>query len=134
MAETTPLVPIRALRRDEIVTQYDAVTRAGGEVGAFRKCPRPSDHDGLSAMVGRYTAEEASLLVRGRPSGTPEDDRVRYSTVARLHDQGFVVTHKPSRKNPNHILVTHSRHGVVWPKDLEETFRMCFDVTVEGGG
>ena len=73
------------------------------------------------------------MLVRGRPSGTPEDDRVRYSTVGKLRDAGFIVTHKPNRKNPNHILVTHSSHGVDWPIELEETFSMCFDVDAEGG-
>jgi hypothetical protein len=72
-------VPVRKLDPSEDVTQYGAVPSSGDEAEAFRTCPRPvRDIDGLSACVGRLTAEEASKLVRGGASGTPADDRVRY--------------------------------------------------------
>lgn len=128
------IVPARGLDPGEMVTQYGAVQGGRGEASAFHTCPRPViDYDGLSASVGHWTSEEASQLVRGRASGTPEDDRVRYSTVGKLEKAGFTVTHKPNRRNPNHILVTHSRYGVAWPNEVEEAFSMCFDVTTEGG-
>ena len=67
------------------------------------------------------------MVIRRRPSFTPGDDRVRYTTVGALRRAGFVPTHKPSRLNPNHIVVVHSEQSVDWDADVIRAFTMCFD-------
>jgi hypothetical protein len=66
-------------------------------------------------------------MIRGRASLTPADDRVRYTTVGRLRQAGFVPRHKPNRLNPNHIVVVHETEGTDWNDEVVLAFTMCFD-------
>jgi predicted fused transcriptional regulator/phosphomethylpyrimidine kinase len=111
----------RPLRGELELTQYGSTS--GGKP-AFRNCPREQDGDGVSLIMGRVTAEEASLLVRGRPSFDKASDRVRYTSVVRLRAAGFRVRHTPSQRNPRHVSV--SRPGI-WSSDVCGAFDMCFD-------
>jgi hypothetical protein len=124
----TRRIPPRELEDHESVTQYGVISSSGPK-DPFRDRPRKgTDSDGISLIVGRYSTEESSILIRGRPSFTPEDDRVRHTTIGTLRRAGFVPRHKPNRLNPNHIVVVHETQGVDWNGDAVLTFTMCFDM------
>lgn len=100
----------------ELLTQYVF----GGEEP--RNVPRPSDRDGLSALRGQSTLQEAARFVR-KARWPHEGDSVRHVLVRDLREAGFIVDHTPNRRNPLH---TSIRIEAQWNVDVAHAFDACF--------
>jgi hypothetical protein len=105
------------LERAAPLTQYGDTWDQG-----FRCRPRASDLDGVSVLLGRLTLAQAARYVR-RDGRARRGDAVRYTEVGCLEDEGFVVVHTPTRRNPLHVSV-QSPPG--WDDDVCERFHRCF--------
>lgn len=114
-------IPKRELGRDESVTQYGSTS----DSPPFRRHPRPKDLGKVSVIVGRVDSQTASKLVRGYEH---EHSCVRFSTVGTLEDAGFVVTHEPSNRNPDHATV-HRPDMLAddWSEEVCLHFEECFE-------
>lgn len=96
-------VSAREIGDDEYVSQYGS--RMTGKPD-FRDRPRSTDRDALSGIVGQVTAAEARRLVRTAGPAT-DDDGVRDVLAGDLRQQGFVVTHTPTRRNKRHVSIRY---------------------------
>lgn len=112
----------------EELTQYGRE----GTSPVFRDAPRSSQETELSMLRGHLSAAEAAIYVRKR-SQADDRDQVRYTTVGRLRDLGFEVTHTPSRRNPDHVSVRVPEGRVPWEDAERGAFVKAFDPAATGG-
>jgi hypothetical protein len=112
---------MRELQDDEVVVQIGFV---GVDGETFHNCPRAvRDDDALSVVLGLRSTADAVRAAFGREA-SPGYEVSRSSTVGRLRAKGFVVTHSPSRKNPNHASVTDP---LAWTAARQAAFASCFN-------
>ena len=123
---SVPDLIVEEIRDQEEVTQRVCRGRdAVPEINA----PRPRDMGRVSVIRGRVTPSEAYDVVR--KGGTPgPDDGARYTTVAALRRAGFVVTHSPNPRNPDHVSVSYPGD---WGSDVALLFKSCFAETLWKG-
>jgi hypothetical protein len=124
------------LHAELVLTQFGMRSPAltGQGPAHFRRAPRRHERD-VSLLAGRLTAREAAMAVRhGRREYFPSKDVVRYTTVGRLRDAGFVVRSTPSPMITNHVSVEYDGD---WTDDVAndaaKRFDDCFDRPVGGG-
>ncbi|WP_210502798.1 hypothetical protein [Nocardioides xinjiangensis] len=104
---------------DEVVTQR--IAKGAGSPPVIN-APRPKDQGRVSVIRGRKSPSQAYHLVRKGGSCGP-DDGARYAEVGALRDAGFIVTHTPNNRNPDHCSVAYPSD---WSEDVALLFEMCF--------
>lgn len=82
----------------------------------------------MSLILGGLTPTQAMRFVRFHKVCGARDG-VRHTTVARLREVGFVVTHTPNPGNPGHATVSLPSE---WGEDACEMFDCCFDQPMFG--
>lgn len=107
---------------DEELTQYG---REGTDP-VFRDAPRPDQETDVSMIRGHLSPMEAASVVRKRWR-LDDRARVRYTTVGRLRELGFEVTHTPSLHNRGHVSVRVPGGEVPWNDADKDAFAKAFD-------
>jgi ferric-dicitrate binding protein FerR (iron transport regulator) len=102
---------------DDEVSQYGLVKASGPD---FKLVPQ-ADQETLSLIHGRVDVGRAAQLVQRRKAR--RRDAVRYSTVAKLEAEGFVVIQAPLDWFEEHLEV---QLEVVWDDKQGERFDSCF--------
>lgn len=116
----TVVVPGRALRDDEVLTQYGRVTSNPDFFGS----PHGADAGAMSLMLGEVSLELACLRVqRQRPQPT---DTIRRTTVGLLRAGGFIVDFTPEEFFPEHVSVTGPGRPHRWHAGLRAAFKEAF--------
>jgi hypothetical protein len=82
----------------------------------------------MSVIVGRTSLSDAVLMVNIGDAAGPAD-AVRYAQVKDLKAEGFTVTHKPSRRMPEHAGVFGPDP---WDREVLKKFDRCFSEYVTG--
>lgn len=100
------------------MTQLCPKGRRQNELRLWRNPPERA----LSVIAGRVDVVVAATRFRGN---FVNGDVVRFAQAVTLRSRGFVLTHTPSIRNPDHVSVTY-RDG--WDSDVAKMFDECFDV------
>jgi hypothetical protein len=119
----------RELGAEEVLSQYGY----RGDDPPFRNRPREwseRSEPGMSTIVGKLTPAEAMSFVRARQICIGHDG-VRHTTVGKLRDAGFVVSHTPNPRNPGHVTVSRAEK---WGEDTVRMFDSCFDEPIYADG
>ena len=124
----------RVIEGDEWLTQYGNRRNPIGGRPFKNRPPEPERINALSLIRGRLTVEEATPLVRTSRSRPSPGSGVRYTTAARLKQEGFVARHTGNRNNPHHVSVTCLDETHVWTDDDGKRFDSCFEQPTWGEG
>lgn len=122
MAKQRKRTEPRELSADEALTQYGVAGQP------FRDAPRLGrDCDGLSLLLGTFTGPEAAARILRHPNlAGRSEDVARHTTVGKLGEMGLVVTHRPTVRNPDHVVV-NMPDGAKWTEQVADAFDLCFD-------
>ncbi len=127
--ERLPALVPEELEDDELVTQR--VARGLDAPPEYNQPKYPEEFPAVSVIRGALTPEEALRRVRKGMSTATRDDGVRRATVGTLRDAGFILTHTPTNRNPDHVSVTYPGD---WERDVALLFKTCFATTEWHGG
>lgn len=114
----------RPIADGEELTQYGTTTEP------FRNEPRWWKESAVSLVLGGWDPLAAGEIVRGwaLDDGT---DAARYTTAGTLRSKGFTVTHRPTKRNSEHVTVTVDG---AWDVSVCQAFDGCFGVIEVGEG
>jgi hypothetical protein len=124
----------KLIKGDEWLTQYgNKLSPLGGRPFKNRP-PNPERVNALSLIRGRRTLDEAARLVQTARSAPSPGSGVRYTTAARLIQEGFRARHTGTSNNPHHVSVIYLDETHIWTDDDSERFDACFDQPIWGEG
>lgn len=112
---------------DEWLTQYGNKNRPIRGRPFKNRPPVPEECNALSLLRGRYSVSEATALIRTSRNTPSPGSGVRYTTAARLRQDGFPVRPTGNNKNPHHVSVTCTDEKHIWTEDDSVRFDACFD-------
>jgi len=111
---------------DERLTQYGNKNSPIAGRSFKNRPPVPTQVNALSLLRGEHSVAEAAALIQTSRSSPSPGSGVRYTTAARLRQDGFPVRPTGNNKNPYHVSVTCVDEKHMWTEDDSVRFDACF--------